>query len=101
MNTAFQVLLNSKLHVDVLGRVWDLSDIDKDGMLDKDEFAVVSKFLYASHDLCSTSSAGMQYFLCNLFAIFGDKDFIHCGILFASFQLFYLFFSEKLLIKVM
>jgi hypothetical protein len=24
--------------------VWDLSDIDKDGMLDKDEFAVVSKF---------------------------------------------------------
>ena len=43
--TAFQVLLNSKLHVDVLGRVWDLSDIDKDGMLDKDEFAVVSKFL--------------------------------------------------------
>ena len=40
----FQILLNSKLHVDVLGRVWDLSDIDKDGMLDKDEFAVVSKF---------------------------------------------------------
>ncbi|KAK3566323.1 hypothetical protein QTP86_032357 [Hemibagrus guttatus] len=34
------VLLNSKLPVDVLGRVWELSDIDRDGMLDKDEFAV-------------------------------------------------------------
>lgn len=38
----FQVLLNSKLPIDVLGRVWDLSDIDRDGMLDSDEFAVVS-----------------------------------------------------------
>ncbi|KAG7247953.1 hypothetical protein CRUP_018599, partial [Coryphaenoides rupestris] len=34
------VLLNSKLPVDVLGRVWELSDIDRDGMLDRDEFAV-------------------------------------------------------------
>ncbi|XP_055453284.1 epidermal growth factor receptor substrate 15-like 1 [Psammomys obesus] len=36
------VLMNSKLPLDVLGRVWDLSDIDKDGHLDRDEFAVVS-----------------------------------------------------------
>ncbi|XP_032989317.1 epidermal growth factor receptor substrate 15-like 1 isoform X5 [Rhinolophus ferrumequinum] len=35
------VLMNSKLPLDVLGRVWDLSDIDKDGHLDRDEFAVV------------------------------------------------------------
>ncbi|XP_059725979.1 epidermal growth factor receptor substrate 15-like 1 isoform X4 [Haemorhous mexicanus] len=34
------VLMNSKLPLDILGRVWDLSDIDKDGHLDKDEFAV-------------------------------------------------------------
>lgn len=27
---------------DNVGQVWDLSDIDKDGHLDKDEFAVVS-----------------------------------------------------------
>lgn len=36
-----QVLLNSKLPVDVLGRIWDLSDIDNDGFLDNEEFAVV------------------------------------------------------------
>uniref|UniRef100_A0A9J8DB46 Epidermal growth factor receptor pathway substrate 15 n=1 Tax=Cyprinus carpio carpio TaxID=630221 RepID=A0A9J8DB46_CYPCA len=40
------VLLNSKLPVDVLGRVWELSDIDRDGMLDKDEFAVVMHLVY-------------------------------------------------------
>jgi len=36
-----KVLLNSNLPVDVLGRVWDLSDIDADGLLDRDEFTVV------------------------------------------------------------
>ncbi|XP_059379044.1 epidermal growth factor receptor substrate 15-like [Carassius carassius] len=40
------VLLNSKLPVDVLGRVWELSDIDRDGMLDRDEFAVVMHLVY-------------------------------------------------------
>ena len=33
--------MNSKLPMTDLSRVWDLSDIDKDGVLDRDEFAVV------------------------------------------------------------
>lgn len=33
--------MNSKLNVEVLGKIWDLSDIDKDGFLDRDEFCLV------------------------------------------------------------
>ncbi|KAE8632511.1 hypothetical protein XENTR_v10001560 [Xenopus tropicalis] len=40
------VLMNSKLPLDVLGRVWELSDIDKDGHLDRDEFAVAMHLVY-------------------------------------------------------
>lgn len=36
------VLMESKLPLDTLGKIWDLADIDKDGMLDRHEFVVVS-----------------------------------------------------------
>ncbi|XP_022087185.1 epidermal growth factor receptor substrate 15-like 1 isoform X2 [Acanthaster planci] len=40
------VFMNSNLPVDILSRIWDLSDIDKDGLLDKDEFAVAMHLVY-------------------------------------------------------
>ena len=39
-NLAREEMIKSKLPNSVLRRVWALSDIDKDGMLDRDEFAV-------------------------------------------------------------
>lgn len=33
-------MVKSKLPNNVLGRIWKLSDIDKDGFLDSDEFAL-------------------------------------------------------------
>lgn len=39
-SAAKQEMLKSKLPNSVLGKVWKLSDIDKDGMLDSDEFAL-------------------------------------------------------------
>ncbi|XP_077306380.1 epidermal growth factor receptor substrate 15 isoform X2 [Lithobates pipiens] len=42
------VLLNSKLPVEVLGRVWELSDIEHDGLLDRDEFAVAMFLVYSA-----------------------------------------------------
>jgi Ca2+-binding EF-hand superfamily protein len=36
------VLLESKLPFETLGKIWDLADQDKDGMLDRHEFVAVS-----------------------------------------------------------
>lgn len=36
------VLMESKLPLDALSKIWDLADQDRDGSLDKHEFIVVS-----------------------------------------------------------
>uniref|UniRef100_A0A5S6Q8C1 Epidermal growth factor receptor substrate 15-like 1 n=1 Tax=Trichuris muris TaxID=70415 RepID=A0A5S6Q8C1_TRIMR len=40
------VLFNSGLPVKVLGKIWDLSDIDRDGYLDKDEMCLALHLVY-------------------------------------------------------
>ena len=45
-NKVKDVLMDSKLPLDTLGKIWDLADMDKDGMLDRHEFVVVSNYLY-------------------------------------------------------
>ncbi|XP_035913025.1 epidermal growth factor receptor substrate 15-like 1 isoform X5 [Anopheles stephensi] len=43
-------LLNSKLPMDTLGRIWDLADQDRDGSLDKHEFCVAMHLVYEALD---------------------------------------------------
>lgn len=40
------VLMDSKLPVDILGRIWELADQDKDGNLDRPEFVVCMHLVY-------------------------------------------------------
>lgn len=49
-NKVKDVLMDSKLPLDTLGKIWDLADMDKDGMLDRHEFVVVSNLLYNIQD---------------------------------------------------
>lgn len=40
------VMLNSKLPLDILGKIWDLSDTDADGYLSKEEFILAMHLVY-------------------------------------------------------
>ncbi|GBL76299.1 Epidermal growth factor receptor substrate 15-like 1 [Araneus ventricosus] len=40
------VMLNSKLPLEVLGKIWDLSDTDQDGFLSKEEFILAMHLVY-------------------------------------------------------
>ena len=66
------MLLNSKLPMDILGRIWDLSDIDKDGYLDREEFSVVGISRTAHCTNCIHIGRGDyrgQFYYCNSIAI--------------------------------
>ena len=39
-------MVSSKLATGVLGKIWDLSDVDRDGMLDRYEFTVAMHLVY-------------------------------------------------------
>ena len=41
-----QVMMGSKLPMPTLGKVWDLSDVDRDGQLDRYEFTVAMHLVY-------------------------------------------------------
>ena len=43
-------MIKSKLPNNVLGKVWKLSDVDKDGMLDSDEFALAMHLISIKMD---------------------------------------------------
>ncbi|XP_059418982.1 epidermal growth factor receptor substrate 15-like 1 isoform X7 [Carassius carassius] len=53
---AAQFLKKSGLSDSTLGQIWDLSDIDKDGHLDKDEFSVAMHLVYAAREKESVPS---------------------------------------------
>ncbi|XP_076040031.1 epidermal growth factor receptor pathway substrate 15 isoform X3 [Oratosquilla oratoria] len=40
------VMVNSKLPLDILGKIWDLADMDKDGSLDRVEFSIAMHLVY-------------------------------------------------------
>uniref|UniRef100_A0A1B6FIV6 Epidermal growth factor receptor substrate 15-like 1 n=1 Tax=Cuerna arida TaxID=1464854 RepID=A0A1B6FIV6_9HEMI len=40
------LLIDSKLPIDTLGKIWDLADMDKDGSLDRHEFVVAMHLVY-------------------------------------------------------
>lgn len=51
--------MDSKLPIDTLGKIWDLADMDKDGMLDHHEFMVV-RIIITLHELCKSLSCKMK-----------------------------------------
>ncbi|XP_031620846.1 epidermal growth factor receptor substrate 15-like 1 isoform X2 [Contarinia nasturtii] len=49
-NKVRSVLMDSKLPLDVLSKIWDLADQDRDGSLDKHEFTVAMHLVYQALD---------------------------------------------------
>jgi len=68
---AKSLLMDSKLPVEILGKIWDLADVDKDGSLSEGEFAIAMHFVYKSlekHALPDSLPPEMQKLLQSLTA---------------------------------
>lgn len=63
-NKVRSVLMDSKLPLDALSKIWDLADQDRDGSLDKHEFVVVSFEIQKRKSLAYF----IQFFLCSIYA---------------------------------
>ena len=46
------ILQKSLLHVGLLGQIWELSDVDRDGHLDMEEFSLAMYLLNKSVNCC-------------------------------------------------
>ena len=64
-------MIKSKLPNNVLGKIWKLSDVDKDGMLDSDEFALAMHLINVKLDggennqyICKNVNATFQGMIC-------------------------------------
>ena len=53
-------MMGSKLPVSMLGKIWDLSDQDKDGLLDRYEFTVAMHLVYRSLQVNYRAFANIQ-----------------------------------------
>lgn len=55
-------MLNSKLPMEILGKIWDLADMDKDGSLDRVEFSIVSTLHCTIKKYCHISNFSLTFF---------------------------------------
>lgn len=67
------VLMDSKLPLDTLGKIWDLADMDKDGMLDRHEFIVVcEEYKNLNHNIHNQTTTKYWRIFCSFF-VFANK----------------------------
>ena len=56
-------MMSSKLPTASLGKIWDLSDIDRDGLLDRYEFTVAMHLVFRALQVISKFNLPTPHFL--------------------------------------